>query len=528
MPKKRSFNFKAIQGSSSNSRANGGADGDKKQQTVNERLVELRKLEGKDAAQRKRELADAVSQRSVPEHLQPILGQSKVAPPKPKRGARSRLTNRTPGPAAPKSWETPTWAPLLALRGGRRNVKKGSSTNDERSRPNALLRFPRMTGEEDPDLNTATLVHLSLKTAAEHWTLFDEEDLPALTELPLRLRLRLLSYLGFYGPAIDKKTLSALTTGSEPVQCLDLAGLAGHELLTFRRLANFLRESAPRAESASHTVTVAESWDLDEMVESALTLRPTPSRFSQLTHLSLSHPPPGNSSWRDLLSLSQHVTSVTHLSLAYWSRPTLTPNLTTATVSSQHSPDVSAGGSSYYSGIDHDLSEPAIILRQLSSNLLRLQWLDIEGCAQWAPALACGDGERTWDFPNDGDMRESHEKTPIVTAIFAQNWKNLQYLNCAQGWLPTFEGLCSLPRQQLGSKQRRLVEDYLKGLDALDFWKKAADGEKDLYEVEKRRANIWVHDEVETWDMQQRINDTRRQHACKPLAVDHGWERKVL
>ncbi|EGP89507.1 uncharacterized protein MYCGRDRAFT_108514 [Zymoseptoria tritici IPO323] len=154
MPKKRSFNFKQLQGASSGKPSTDGNDG---KPTVNERLGELRKIEGKDAARRKRELAENVNQ----------------------------------------------------------------------SRPAQLLRFAYLLGiEHDPNPfeQSPSLLHLALKTAAEHWDLFDEDDLPALAaELPLRLRTRLLSYIGYYGPAISISVLESMLGGDEAVTQLDLA-----------------------------------------------------------------------------------------------------------------------------------------------------------------------------------------------------------------------------------------------------------------------------------------------------------------
>ncbi|CAK4032423.1 Hypothetical predicted protein [Lecanosticta acicola] len=529
MPKKRSFNFKTLQGTSSSaSKQSGGSnDSDKKSATVNERLGELRKLPEKDAAQKKRELAEAVSHqhRSVPPELRPILGVSESAPPKPKRGIRMRLPDRTPGPAAPKSWnKRPAWMPTSALRGGRKRVLKGRLADNGRTRPHQLLRFSRMTGlDPDAHKSPSSLFHLSLKTAAEEWALFDDEDLPALSELPLRIRLRLLSYLGFYGPPIGVSALEALTHGIEPVDQLDLAGLIGHGGLTLHRLVKLLKQQASKVVETAEVEEVAESWDQDDSFEAALTRQPSTSRFSQLTHLCLSHPPAGPA-WQDLLSLSKQLPSITHLSLAYWPRPTLTPNLATTTVSSQHSPDVSAGGSHYYSAIDNDLSEPASILRQLSGSSLRLQWLDLEGCTEWVQALSY---EHTEDnrLLQDAIDAPSWSTTPPVTTIFAHNWKNLQYLNFAQGWLPTVPAVQGLPKQTMPFRQRAVADAYLKHGDICLLSEAAGE---DMYEVEKRRAEIWLQIEDKAVEAARRIAQTRRAHACRHIFIDHGWERRAV
>ncbi|EME84870.1 uncharacterized protein MYCFIDRAFT_82942 [Pseudocercospora fijiensis CIRAD86] len=382
MPKKRTYNFRNLEGSSSG-KANASNDGANKTSTVNERLSELRRLEGKDAAKKKAELAQlSQTQRSVlPPELSAMLGLPESAPPKPKRGVRSRMPDRTPGPPPPTSWrKTPGWSRVLALRNGTRRFKKAAGADQDRSRPKQLLRFARITGEETGriDQRPPSLLHLALKSAAESWHRFDAEDLPMLAEIPLPLRLRLLNYIGFYGPSIDINVLDALTKDRDPVLALDLAALIGHGSLTVSRFVKLAKQQSSSKELEATGDDIAESWDQEESLEAALSRTTLTTRFSRLARLSLSHPAPGVS-WKDLLSLSKLIPALTHLSLAYWPRPTLTPNLATATVSSQNSPDIAAGGSHFYSAMDEDLYEPASILRTLSTNLLRLTWLDLEG-----------------------------------------------------------------------------------------------------------------------------------------------------
>ena len=67
MPKKRTYNFKQLQGQASpKSKPNGRKDVDSSVSSVNERLGELRKIEGVDAAQKKRLFAESLNQPSVP------------------------------------------------------------------------------------------------------------------------------------------------------------------------------------------------------------------------------------------------------------------------------------------------------------------------------------------------------------------------------------------------------------------------------------------------------------------------------
>ncbi|KAK0279709.1 hypothetical protein LTR91_014465 [Friedmanniomyces endolithicus] len=479
MPKKRTHNFKHLQSSSTATASRQyGASGPSDSPSVNERLSALRQIETPEGLQKKRDLADSVNQPSVPPELRGILGVLESEPPKPKPGVRMREMRRTPGPAPPKSWlgyRSEWWSTLV---------------------PCGLL-------------------HLTLKRLAEQWDLFDEVDFPALVDVPLRLRLRLLSYMGFYGPLIDTTDVQALTSGDEPITHLDLAGLAGHGALTTKRLVRLFEASANTTTNASDAI--ADSWDAEETLESILTPSLTAPRFNTLTHLSLSNPPP-TASWRDLLALSKSVSRLTHLSLAYWPRPTLTPNLTTATVSSRHSPEVRAGGSHYYSTLDNDYAEAAALLRQLSHHLLCMKWLDLEGCADWVPALGTLNAGAHSDVPHDDASGWSPANSPVIT-IFAHTWKNLTYIRCAQGWLPSLTGL--------RDTDRSLAPDF-KALLAKQAHHFPPPLSSDLYEVDKRRGQIWLDNEQKLIATGHRINNIRRARSCRPVTMDFGWCQKAV
>lgn len=545
MPKKRQFNFKPLQGSATSS-ANNKSNNDTSP-SVNERLSELRKLEGKDAAAKRRQLAESVNQRSVPPDAQRILGVSESAPPKPRRDVNARARERlrgTPGPAPPKSWmkggggRDATWSGSLVVRKKGAGVKAKANASD-RDRPAELLRFARLTGTVDEhELNgkPSSLSHLALKTTATLWDAFDEDDYPALAEIPLRLRLRLLSYIVIYGPPIDAAALKALLQGNDRIQHLDLAGLIGHRGLGLRRIQKLLEQDQAGGAQSSEDA-VADTWDAVESLESSLAAPPLYGRFSHLTHLSLSHPTATGASWKGLLSLSKHTSQLTHLSLAHWPRPTLTPNLSTATVSTPTRQEVSAGGSHYYSALDSDMEEPASLLRQLSGNLLCLQWIDLEGCATWFAALARLAAELAplHDFGPDRRIRWMDNGTrweiepPAWFSIFLTNWKNLAYVRCAQPGHPTLRGLRallddsgyiapSLDRRLLRRLEGQLTQD-------LGVLVRSEDVPREVLDVEKKRAVIWVRSERQAVDTALRINDVRKMHGTKMIVFDHGWQQ---
>jgi hypothetical protein len=518
MPKKRNFNFKQLQGSSSSSKPV-APHGDNNSPSVNQRLSELRKLEGKDAAEKKRILADSVNQRSVPlpPDVRKALGVPDSAPPRPEVGVRTRDRYRTPGPAPPKSWVArSTWTPVLALRSGRRSLKKHTNVK-ERIRPRHLFRFALLAGFDDAVDNEhpPSLAHLALKAIAESWDLFDQEDWPALAEVPLRLRLEIISYIGMYGTTIDIRDLEALLQGSEGIPHLDLACLIGHSYLTPKKLARLIDKSEQPIDDPQDSVL--ESWDA-EGETSLSNLRPT-SRFSSLSHLCLSHPGPG-ASWQDLLWLAKSIPQITHLSLAYWPRPTLTPNLATTTISSGSGPDVTAGGSHYYSDFDQDMAEPASLLRQLSGSLLCLQWLDLEGCQSWMKAL-----ESLADAPRGSS--DPWAETATMPPVFISNWKKLAYIRCAQGWLPSVAGVEAAERRTGLNVDRIVYGGITKHL-------KESSGDvsqpltQDMRDMEKKKARLWLEAEYHTTTALANVNLHRREQGCRPILIDYGWVRREV
>jgi hypothetical protein len=526
MPKKRRFDFKQLQGSAS--ATGGGAHrkdgaGGESPATVNERLNELRQVETVEGLQKKLALAASANQPSVPPELRGILGVPESAPPKPKLGVRLREMRRTPGPAPPKSWLKfqSEWQPTLVVRGGRgKQGRQPPSSDAARNQPDQLLRFEHLVQGRPLDSirQPSGLVHLTLKRLAEEWHLFDPEDYDALTDIPLRLRLRLISYLGFYGCPIDVAAIEALTAGSEDLLILDLGGLAGHASLTTKKLTKLFEPKRP-SQTLQQPGEVAEAWDADDDLESMLSLAPSISRFSDLTHLSLSHPPP-TVLWRDLLSMTKNVPRLTHLSLAFWPRPTLTPNLATATVSSPHSPHVRASGSNIYSGLDGDFTEPAALLRQLSHSLLCLEWLDLEGCAHWVPALgllANHEAKQLRGVASE-ERWSSSQTTGSAVLSFTNAWKNLKYMRCAQGWLPTLAGI-----DTLGTA----VDDPLKSALLVHVEKLPFASSDDPYEVEKRKARMWVEAEQTLLSTAMSVNAVRRYGVCKPITFDYGWRTKT-
>ncbi|KAK6430893.1 hypothetical protein LTR95_012947 [Oleoguttula sp. CCFEE 5521] len=521
MPKKRS-NFKQFQGSSASHIAGAGqqvAKNGDSTQSVNALLSSLRIAKPSDAAAKKREFAELSGQRSVPPELRGILGQRDVAPPETRAGARARERLRTPGPATPGSW---TRARLPALNAKSKRRKGAVKGMPSRSKPNELDRFARLISGERKGVEkqgTSSLKETAVRSIAERWSMLDEDDYPALQELSLRMRLALLAQIVCYGPPITIGALRALTNGEDAVATLDLAGLIGHSNLILTRLTRLL--SNHRTSQAVSDIAI-ESWDASEASDTLQSQIVTPSPFLNLTRLCLSHPP-SNALWRDLLSLTRQTPKLTHLSLAYWPRPTLTPNLVTTTVTTRTGQEVHAGGSHFYSDLDHDLAEPASLLRLLSHNLLQLKWLDLEGCTQWLPALAIMPSPARHGFDDDNQdfsaFTDFNARALNMTAL--SSWSKLTYINARQGWLPTHAGISALPLQQGISANRAFVGDILA---ALSF---SVTNSHDQLDMEKRKAQAWIEGEWASVRAMRRINDMRDLGNMSKVVFDLGWTTKT-
>ena len=292
---------------------------------------------------------------------------------------------------------------------------------------------------------------------AHYWEDLLEMEQYNLATLPARLKALLLGNIILYGPdVITIRTLQVLflnrselegATGAEELTELDLSTLVGNggsrgkgislkgimqKVILSRRIreedeafpvlltSSTLEDKSKGRDVLQQDDTTPDSWDAEDddvQNENSISMhRPlTTTRFTDLTRLSLAHPqcrsskssssassfsttlPPSNH-WSDLLALTKHLPILTHLSLAHWPIPTLTPNSRTAYVSinpkqaggatpGPNSTSIPHGGTHFYSALDNDWTEAVGILRRLSANTYCLQYLDLDGCADWWPAL---------------------------------------------------------------------------------------------------------------------------------------------
>ncbi|KAL1596384.1 hypothetical protein SLS60_009030 [Paraconiothyrium brasiliense] len=355
----------------------------------------------------------------------------------------------------------------------------------------------------------------------------------------------MLSYLSLYGErsCMDFKSFKILfqndqevegVSGSEDVQFLDLTALL-NEAYTLKDLEKSLSRSSLGAVATSSMADLAlstpkqqskaafevvDSWEdeADDSLPLVLPATLTVPIFPNLTRLSLAHP--GTvASWTDLLSLSIHLKTLTHLSLAYWPRPSTTPNAATTSMVGRYG-TVSLGGSHFYSDLDDDWHEAANILRRLSLNTYCLKWLDLEGCT-WLKAL-------TWDLPsnaapytsaaimsgNDEWVRPSSSPGPDWNGA----WRQIEYLNLFQGWIPSdTKSLQNMPAGVVPAQLMRWLREYGR-----------KEGVKDLLGDEGAHGAVeWVEKEKVARSVGFAVQSLRKVGGGKYCRVDYGWGGEV-
>jgi hypothetical protein len=258
-----------------------------------------------------------------------------------------------------------------------------------------------------------------------------------------------------------------------------------------------LDTAAPKEKSA---IEVAESWEdeTEEADDSALFTTISIPFFPNLTRLSLAHPG-ATASWTDLLAISVHLNTLTHLSLAYWPRPSTTPNAATTSMVSRHA-TVSLGGSHFYSDLDDDWHEAANILRRLSLNTYCLKYLDLEGCS-WIKAL-------TWNMstqpsPNDlssnGDTDEWVRTLTFPGPDWNAAWRQIERINLFQGWIPAhLPSLQALPAGVVAIQLMQWLRDDEKQRELQD--KGILDSGRTSQDVigwvEREKIGRWVEQEI--------------------------------
>lgn len=222
----------------------------------------------------------------------------------------------------------------------------------------------------------------------------------------------------------DGELAGEIANSNREVTCLDLAGSVGKSI-QLKELADLLYPSSSNAATQSDDEP-EESWDTAAEASPALPRALLPN----LTHISLAVGPlqsASDASWKQLLSLAARMSSsITHLSLAFWPSPCLTPRSRHATVSSpqQGGRSIPYGGTNMYShALDDDWSEALLVLRMLSRHLYELEFLDLTGCGTWFRSLTLASGHDRVDWAGD--------------------WGKIRQLRLFAGWTPGADAMPS-------------------------------------------------------------------------------------
>lgn len=380
-----------------------------------------------------------------------------------------------------------------------------------------------------------SLRHHCLRTFAEHWVELSEYEQYYIPTLPMVLREALLSYLTLYGEegCLDFKSFKILFQPEEDgalewedVRFLDLTGVLGADFSLndvgkcLKRVLAQVPEDlealslsdATSKGKAKAPVDVADSWeeeiDDDDDAQPVLPAQLTVPHFTNLSRLSLAHA--GEcASWPDLLKISPNLNKITHLSLAYWPRPTQTPNATSTSMVSDYA-RVSLGGTPFYSDLDDDWHEASNILRRFSVNTYSLEWLDLEGC-QWIRAL-------TW-HPFTPDTTQHAVDTWSIAAAspgpdWNDAWRRIVYLNFFQGWIPADRK--SLQNMPAGVIPVQLMRWLREGKDEDKNWK--LNTKERGYAVQE-----WIEKEKTSRSVASEILAMRRRKEGSWCKIDPGW-----
>lgn len=390
-----------------------------------------------------------------------------------------------------------------------------------------------------------TLAHACLHTFALHWQALAEYEQHYIPTLPIALREALLSYLTLYGQRgdLDLTSFKILfqpddTTGTsewDEVRLLDLTELLSDHF-TLTDLGKCLKRpkrptsQTPAMEDLSihdekpgSERAVVDSWEdaADEAAHAPPTplptILPTP-HFSNLSRLSLAHPGAW-ASWPDLLKLAPSLNKITHLSLAYWPRPSTTPNAATTDMVAKHT-SVALGGSHFYSDLDDDWQEAANILRRLSLHTYSLTWLDLEGCA-WLPALTWRSDtlQSVSRTEHDPDIWQYHTAAPGPD--WNDAWRRVAYIHVFQGWIPAnMPVLQDMPAGIVAVQLMRWLREHRR--DARVAWK-LNDEEGDESRPARRAVADWLNREKVARSVKGAIQAVRKTGGGGWCEVDYGW-----
>ncbi|KAI5303435.1 large subunit of alpha-aminoadipate reductase, partial [Ascosphaera pollenicola] len=384
-----------------------------------------------------------------------------------------------------------------------------------------------------------SLTHTVLKSMAKRWDYHLLYDNVFLAELPDSLKQLLLSYVAYYTPHdvvevgmrglkplfLDISVDTGMVIDQSAVSRLDLENAVGR-WVSIRQLTREVkgwtedskaktrqktREKAKttttgpaqigeedEAETDNQGQATPASWE-DEIdtpsskISSPLINQPSlSSRFPSLRYLSLANPHGTQSaSWSSLLSLLPNISRLTHLSLAYWPAPTLTPNSLRARISH---PTVSTlsfqyGGTDIYSAYEDDWHEAASVLRRVSKATYCLKWLDLEGCMEWVDALTYGYSGTFASSSSEGESSAGEDglivKNGRIGPEWNGSWRTLEWLRLSVGWRPEDEAWAMNDAELHAVRQAKIRHE---GLTA-----KAEAAGRRILDIRKQGKRKWIY-----------------------------------
>jgi hypothetical protein len=540
--------------SASESSSSAGPAGPSTEPTVNERLARLRR---ETSPRLSRDALTSISKMATspsgPPELRALLDIPE-APQPPPRDPRRRPSGgrhaRVPGPAAPPSW----------LGGGGGSASGGGSVgssvlfpglDEAGGGPVAAAADPArrrgtaagFSGLAQQPLGSErlpgqrTLAHYALKSMAVNWEFVSTYEMLNLKILPLGLRSALLVYISRWGPesGIDLEQLRRIFVpgDAEFLRRLDLTGLLDAKF-TLNDVFSFITvpfkwrvpallpnisepgeepkgiptpEKSPGLTAALQNLTWEEQADAGFGSYSLLS-GITPLLFRNITHLGLGNA--GNAaSWSQLLHMGPYLARVTHLSLANWPQPELTPNSHKVRIMHNHT-SIPAGGTHLYSELEEDWSEAVNILRRLSKFTYCLQWLDLSGCNSWLAAL-------TWKPRPFRSLDPSYSYTVID---WNDAWGQVTYINVSQGSVPTdIHTIRSLPSGIIACE----LLIYLRAQGQSDEVGRSSLPSDQPSQSEHLVRN-WLETEKTARSVWKNIRQLRSQAKGKFCEFDHGWD----
>ncbi|KAM4056945.1 tafazzin [Hirsutella rhossiliensis] len=444
MPRKRpqvkSFKPNPVASSAQSSAPSASADKNRAPASVNQLLANLRRASTASSAAR----PVPTPAPSLPPAIREVLQLPETPAPLPRRAARQRFDEhgrRLPaGPAPPRSWLSKEYAETAAERHPGRSSRVTFPGPAQATLPGAYMPAP------------GSFIDILLRRLALDWEAHRVYNQYHLYSLPSHLKTALIRYIGVaaeqgasvadlkvillppagaYSDDDDDHTGRESTWNCE-ISCLDLSGSIGRSLQP-KDVSRLLFPLTTETGSEQ----VKDSWDAADPI-------PSPPRvlLPNLTHLSLALDPTTgqDASWKQLLALSSKLSAVTHLSLAFWPAPCQHRPRQHSFVAPFGGPESPEGGPR--DSMDGDWSETLLVLRLLSRNLYRLEYLDLTGCVSWFEALKLENGH---DF---------------VDWVWA--WGKLGVLRLYAGWTP---GEDALPSERLAhgeaAKMARSIERHI-------------------------------------------------------------------